>query len=189
MPNEHYLPETGRIQKQSELNKQGSGSSFESSDADIIRDMLGLEQELIYQGYEKFLEKGVAKEVARINTPVSRYSKMRAKTDVRNWLAFMVLRCENSAQWEIRQFANVVAHIIRSIWPRTYDLFLEHDFFAVRFSRKEMRELREFYYTASKVIENDENELKQRLGGEKKLKLFTDKLTIDKEAEYPDLPR
>lgn len=191
MPNEHYIPETGRIQKQSALNKQGSGASFESTDADIIRDMLDCEQALVYQNYEKFLEKGVAKEVARINTPVSRYSKMRAKTDVRNWLSFLTLRCENSAQWEIRQFANVVAGIIKSIWPRTYELFLEHDFFAVRFSRKEMRELRDFFAcTAEDIVSGfGDADTVKRLGGEKKLKLFLDKLTKDKEAEYPDLPR
>lgn len=159
MPNEHYVPALDRIQKQSTANKQGSGAGFEMEFQRETRSDLMNEQETVYQNYDRLVRKGVAKEVARINTPVSRYSKMRAKTDLRNWLGFLMLRMENSAQWEIRQFANIIAQIIQAIWPKTYDLFLEHDFFGVRFSRTEMRVLQHFFASVSNLTAVDVREL------------------------------
>jgi thymidylate synthase ThyX len=54
---------------------------------------------------------------------------MRASANLRNWLAFLTLRSDavpsgRFAQWEIRQFANVVADLVKVAFPRTYDLFV-----------------------------------------------------------------
>ena len=137
MPNLHYLPELSRIQKQSKSNKQGSDESFPEEDARLVLDALSYEQREVYDSYDGFVKAGVAKEVARLNTPVSRYSKMRAKTDLRNWLGFLMLRMAPGAQWEIRQYANVVANLIQSLWPKTYSLFEEHDLHGVHLSKTE----------------------------------------------------
>jgi thymidylate synthase ThyX len=48
---------------------------------------------------------------------------MRASANLRNWLAFLDLRMAPNAQWEIRQYANVVARLIEDLFPRTYALF------------------------------------------------------------------
>jgi len=90
-----------------------------------IRDVIRSEQARIYDLYEQLLSFGVAKEIARIDTPVSRYSRMRATTDLRNWLAFLTLRMDPNAQFEIRQYAWCVADAIAVHFPRTYELFLE----------------------------------------------------------------
>lgn len=142
MPNLHYLPEVSRIQKQSTSNKQGSGEPVHENYAqDVLRDMND-QQQSIYADYNSLVEDGIAKEIARLNTPVSRYSKMRAKTDLRNWLAFLMLRMAPNAQWEIRQYASAVAEMVRSIWPRTFALFEEHDLDGVHLSRGEVAALR-----------------------------------------------
>lgn len=142
MPDLHYLPAVERIQKQSKTNRQGSSEALHSDDAAGILASLEQEQRNIYEYYDWLVkEKGVAKEVARLNTPVSRYSKMRAKTDLWNWLAFLRLRMATTAQWEIRQYANAVAEMVKSIWPRTYALFEEHDLYGVRLSRSEAQAL------------------------------------------------
>jgi flavin-dependent thymidylate synthase len=73
--------------------------------------------------YQRALERGVPKELARIRLPVGRYSRMRASTCLRNWLAFLTLRMDKDAQWEIRQFANVMGKLIEQEFPRTWDLF------------------------------------------------------------------
>lgn len=142
MPNLHYLPAIDRIQHQSTTNKQGSAEAFHPEDARRIIEKLDCEQRDIYDHYDAWVEGGVAKEIARLNTPVSRYSKMRAKTDLRNWLAFLTLRMAPNAQWEIRQYANAVAEMVKAIWPRTYALFEEHDLHGVRLSRKEVAAIR-----------------------------------------------
>ncbi len=75
--------------------------------------------------YEMALEAGVPKEMARLTVPVGRYSKMRAKSNLRNWLAFMTLRHDPQAQWEIRQYAAIVGEILKTEFPRTWALYVE----------------------------------------------------------------
>src|SRR5262249_31667887 len=75
--------------------------------------------------YDYALKNGVPKELARVHLPVGRYSRMRASANLRNWLAFLTLRMDPAAQWEIRQYANAVASLIAERFPRTYELFAE----------------------------------------------------------------
>jgi thymidylate synthase ThyX len=48
---------------------------------------------------------------------------MRAATDLRNWLAFLTLRNDKNAQWEIRQFAIHVEEELAQHFPRTLQFF------------------------------------------------------------------
>jgi thymidylate synthase (FAD) len=76
--------------------------------------------------YTKWIERGMAKELARLPAPVAQYSRMRASANLRNWLAFLSLRSTAkgpSAQWEIRQFADAVHAELREAFPRTLALF------------------------------------------------------------------
>lgn len=142
MPDLHYVPAVERIQLQAKTNKQGSGEAIDPYNAGIVREALIAEQDEVYGYYNKLVnERGIAKEVARLNTPVSRYSRMRATTDLRNWLGFLLLRMAPAAMWEIRQYANAVAEIVKSLWPRTYALFEEYDLHGVRLSRTEAARL------------------------------------------------
>lgn len=141
MPDLHYIPELERIVKQSTTNKQGSSTEPWPHQSDV-RAELQRQQEEVYGYYDAWVGNGMAKEVARLNTPVSRYSKMRAKTDLRNWLAFCNLRMRPGAQWEIRQFANEVGKIIKAVWPRVWNLFEEYDLYGANFSRSELSALR-----------------------------------------------
>ncbi len=139
MPNLHYLPELERFQKQSTTNKQGSAEAFDERDAQEYREYIKLDQEAVYDHYDMMVRDGLAKEVARLNTPVSRYSKMRVKTDLRNWLGFLNLRMRPNAQYEIRMYAEAVASIIKELWPRSYALFEEYDLNGVKLSATERK--------------------------------------------------
>lgn len=75
--------------------------------------------------YQKGLQIGLPKEIARKKTPVDHYSRMRAAGNLRNWLAFMTLRCDPHAQWEIRQYANALAEVVRATFPQTHKLWSE----------------------------------------------------------------
>lgn len=75
------------------------------------------------EDYQGALSDGVPKELARVLLPVGRYSRMRASTCLRNWLAFLTLRADPAAQWEIRQFALAVGQIVAEQFPRTWGLF------------------------------------------------------------------
>jgi len=146
MPDVHYLPTSDRLTKQSKTNRQGS--SEELLPIEVREGFLNAmkeQQDYIFEDYENFVKTHkVSKEIARLNCPVSRYSKMRAKTDLRNWLHFLGLRLHSHAQWEIRQYAQAVAEIIKELWPRTYELFEEHTLGSVTLSRSEVQELNVF---------------------------------------------
>lgn len=73
--------------------------------------------------YQSALKRGVPKELARLILPVGRYSRMRASANLRNWLAFLTLRQDTSAQYEIRVYADALASILEAKFPRTMELF------------------------------------------------------------------
>lgn len=78
---------------------------------------------LVEDHYQLGLSIGMPKELARCSMVVSRFTRMRASANLRNWLAFMTLRSDPGAQWEIRQYAEALARIIEREMPRTYKLF------------------------------------------------------------------
>lgn len=75
--------------------------------------------------YQASLKVGVPKELARVDLPVGRYSRMRATANLRNWLAFLTLRNAPSAQYEIRVYAEAVQEMLTIQFPRTLALFAE----------------------------------------------------------------
>lgn len=126
MPNLHYVPSIERIQNgaQSKSNKQGSSAfAVDMARAKDIRSSLIELQEDLYTQYENLIEAGMSNELARINTPVSRYSRMRATANLHNWLKFVTLRSAQNAQFEIREYSKAIESIIEKFFPRTYELF------------------------------------------------------------------
>lgn len=147
MPNLHYVPSVRRIidSAKKSSNRQASGGGRldvpgifgpglpEERDrlmAGMIRSRIRDEQQAVYELYEALLSCGVSKEVARVDTPVSRYSRMRATGNLRNWLAFLTLRMDPMAQFEIRQYAWALADVVSEMFPRTWALAFEGMWFS-----------------------------------------------------------
>jgi thymidylate synthase (FAD) len=129
LPDENYIPTVERLMRNSKTNKQAGtakgAQELSEGAAQFFREGLQLEYQRQQMLYEGALAAGVPKELARCVLPVGRYSKMRASTCLRNWLAFLTLRMAPNAQWEIRQYANAVDEIIEEQFPRTWALFNE----------------------------------------------------------------
>jgi thymidylate synthase (FAD) len=134
LPNENYLPSVERIHngagqawkaksKQAQA-RDGAQNSLSWYQAEIARKEIAGMQYMQEIHYQKLLAMGLPKELARINIPVSRYSRMRATASLRNWLAFLTLREDPSAQWEIRQYAHAVSTLILENFPRTHALYI-----------------------------------------------------------------
>jgi thymidylate synthase (FAD) len=124
MPDEHYVPKPERVRRQSATNKQGTGE--EELDPLRVQEWLtelDSLQKRIFNHYKWGLGFGVSREVARILTPVSRYTKMRVSGNLRNWLHFLEQRLDESAQWEIREYAAGIHDLLFTKFPRTIDLF------------------------------------------------------------------
>lgn len=127
LPDLNYIPTVERCLSSSQKNKQaGTIPNADGLDEYVaavfqeeLRDLYREQQE----AYERWLQKGVPKELARVVLPVGRYSKMRASTNLRNWLGFLTLRMDPLAQYETRMYAEAVASIIEKTFPRTWKLF------------------------------------------------------------------
>lgn len=127
IPDENYIPSRERIIDGAKLaasNRQAQGLA--TLDEDRLTEWLTQLEEvyaLAEQVYDQGLKWGIPKEIARLPVPVARFSKMRVSANVRNWLAFLSLRMDKNAQWEIRQYANTVAALFSLKFPRTFNLF------------------------------------------------------------------
>jgi thymidylate synthase (FAD) len=127
LPDLYYIPDLDRLQngKQSTANKQSSEAGFSQKDAAEMSALMVAATHDAREQYELLLERGLSRELARLILPVNQYSRMRASTNLRNWLGFLELRMAPGAQYEIRVYANAVATLIAEKFPRTYDLFME----------------------------------------------------------------
>lgn len=124
LPDLYYVPTVERVMMQQPGNKQAEGSqSITEMDTRYFVDYLQTVYDEFSQDYKNTLALRVPKELARLSMPVGHYSRMRATTNLRNWLGFLTLRMDPAAQWEIRQFANTVGSIIAETFPRTWELF------------------------------------------------------------------
>lgn len=126
LPDLNYVPTLDRIREgaKATANKQAQGVTvFDEEQALCWLDFLTESYKVAQDAYEQALEAGVPKELARLSVPVARYSRMRASANLRNWLAFLTLRQDPAAQFEIRQFADVVASLIGIYFTRTYGLY------------------------------------------------------------------
>lgn len=145
MPNEHYVPGVERFVMQSHTNKQGSAvEPLDIALATRLQGEMFASQQEIYDEYEEYLQAGLVREVARVNTPVSRYSVCYCKTDIWNWLHFLMRRLPPDAQFEIRQYAEAVRSILRELFPRTLALFEEYTLYGANLSRTDRRVLKAF---------------------------------------------
>lgn len=128
LPDLYYVPTRERCLLTQEKNKQAQSKEMKALSLMVAEDWIE-KVDNFYQLAENFyqagLEAGIPKELARIIMPVGHYTRMRAAANLRNWLAFLTLRMDPQAQWEIRQFANVVGEIISKEFPRTWSLFSE----------------------------------------------------------------
>jgi thymidylate synthase (FAD) len=125
LPNMNYRPSRDRIidGARSTRNKQAAGTAPLAVECvDDWLKALDAAYEGLQQTYETGLAIGIPKELARLPVPVARYSRMRASANLRNWLAFLTLRTDAAAQWEIRQYANAVLQLVETSFPRTFSV-------------------------------------------------------------------
>ena len=127
LPDVNYLPTVERLLRDAagsnrQANRATGAPELTRDGAEEFRERLDEQYVEAERLYQRALAAGVPKELARCVVPVGRYSRMRASANLRNWLAFLTLRMDPAAQYEIRQFANVVGQVIASRFPRTWEL-------------------------------------------------------------------
>lgn len=117
---EFYIPSFFRGQDTN--NKQGSVSSAEL-DQDALRIKYEDAVEAAYGAYNKLIEAGVAREMARGVLPVCQYTQFYWSVNARSLLNFLQLRMDGHAQKEIRDYADAIAGIFQEKMPWTWEAF------------------------------------------------------------------
>ncbi|WCR57880.1 FAD-dependent thymidylate synthase [Wolbachia endosymbiont of Ctenocephalides felis wCfeJ] len=135
LDHEFYIPRPEQVAKQSDSNKQGSGEAFDSYTSKEIIDSLTNDSNSVYSHYEKFVEQGLAREIARTNLTLNYYTQFYWKVDLHNLLHFLKLRADKHAQYEIRVYAEVMLDIIKKWVPIAYSAFVEYCLKSVCISR------------------------------------------------------
>ena len=143
MKDEFYLPSPDDMSLQSTDNKQGRSSEpLDSAHAEKIRASFAEDQKAAYATYSSLVEQGLARELARINLPLSLYTEWYWQIDLHNLFHFLELRLHTHAQKEIRLYSEVLLEIARKVAPRCCESFQRHVLGGVRFSGEELAELR-----------------------------------------------
>jgi thymidylate synthase (FAD) len=148
MPLVFYTPESEQYRKQSTTNKQGSSShTLNESERTLYEVCSKLARNHAINAYNNALNVDLARELARIDLPLSIYTYWYWKIDAHNLLHFLKLRLDKHAQWEIRQYAKVIAAIVRLWLPITWEAFYDYILNGVCFSRLETRVLKKIIST------------------------------------------
>ena len=134
MPSEFYKPCRMDVMGQGTVNKQGSEGALSS---EVVTTFLDKSTEAARECNEVYLqsiENGVARETARITLPLSVYTEMYWKIDLRNLFHFLSLRLDKHAQWEFRQYAVAIAEIVKDWVPMAWEAFEDFQLRAITLS-------------------------------------------------------
>lgn len=114
-----YIPSVERMLAggQAKENKQGSGAAINREEVDSILIAIEGHSRQSYSEYQALLEKGCARELARMVLPVNIYTQWFWTTDLHNLLHFLELRLHPHAQWEVRQYAEAIVRMLDTLAP------------------------------------------------------------------------
>ena len=130
-------PEEWRFQSSS--NKQGSEGFLD----EIEGSRLSVEEDELHKNlwdvYNSRIERGVAREQARKDLPLSTYTEAYWKIDLHNLLHFLMLRMDKHAQLEIRSYAEIIGNEIVKRWvPLAWEAFEDYRMRSKSFSGNEL---------------------------------------------------
>ena len=128
LDNEFYVPDREQLRAQSTTNRQGRGELIGDEEADHVLELLREDAMRAYAHYEEMLNEsadgdpieesrdGLARELARMNLPLSFYTQWYWKVDLHNLMHFLRLRADAHAQHEIKVYADVLIEQVMKRW-------------------------------------------------------------------------
>jgi thymidylate synthase (FAD) len=122
-----YVPEPEDVRTQ--VGKPGA-YSFETVEPELAaqtREELQTVYETAFAAYERLTEAGVARELARSVIPVGAYTEFYWTVNARSLMNFISLRNSETAQREIRRYAEACEVFLRERMPVTYEAFVAND--------------------------------------------------------------
>jgi thymidylate synthase (FAD) len=142
MPMLFYTPSAEQLQTQSHTNNQGkSGTPVLAGAYEEAVERWNRIRSEAASAYEWMTGNDVARELARIDLPLSTYTQWYWKIDLHNLLHFLTLRADPHAQWEIQEFGRVMAGMLKRVAPLSYEAWLDYSVCGAPFSRAEIAAL------------------------------------------------
>jgi thymidylate synthase (FAD) len=142
MPMLFYTPDEAQLQTQSLRNNQGrSGQPVAPAQhAEAVRRWNAIRREST-DAYEWMTTHEIARELARIDLPLSTYTQWYWKIDLHNLLHFLTLRVDAHAQWEIQEYGRVMAGMLKRVAPLSYEAWIDYDVCGAHLGRAELQAL------------------------------------------------
>jgi thymidylate synthase (FAD) len=140
MEDEFYIPNSENLAAQSKKNHQGrdEGGSLSKDEQKKILEILKNDSKNSYNNYLSMINQdkngnvvddskdGLARELARMNLTLNCYTQWYWKIDLHNLLHFLRLRADSHAQYEIREYANLMLDIVEKWVPYSYEAFVKN---------------------------------------------------------------
>ncbi len=143
MPMLFYTPSQEQLQTQSAKNNQGrSGEAVDSEQFRAAIERWNAIRQRSQEAYEWMTGEEIARELARIDLPLSTYTQWYWKIDLHNLLHFLTLRVDSHAQWEIQEYGRVMAGMLEKVAPLSYEAWIDYDVCGSRMSRMELEAVR-----------------------------------------------
>ena len=155
LPEDTYEPDLAVVAEQSTANRQGRGDALPVDEAEDVQGAItghsaagfALYRELLNvdaEGAPRDLNRaGVARELARVVLPLATYTEWYWTVDLHNLIHLVGLRSDSHAQYEIREYSDVILHHILAAWvPLTYEAVMDYRMNAHAFSAGELGVLR-----------------------------------------------
>lgn len=150
MPMMFYMPKSEHVTTQSTTNRQGrSTNELQLFEYESFKNSLLEQRALAQENYEEFVgEFDVAREIARMDLPLSLYTEWYWKIDAHNLSHFLGQRCDAHAQYEIRAYANIIAGMLHRVTPNLTEAWLDYhpNMGGALLSRQEIGLLRRLVY-------------------------------------------
>lgn len=142
-----YTPSPEQLQTQSRQNNQGrSGQAASAAQYEAAVDRWTELRTASRGTYEWLTGQDIARELARIDLPLSTYTQWYWKIDLHNLLHFLTLRVDPHAQWEIQEFGRVMAGMLKCVAPLSYEAWLDYDVCGSPLSRMELDAIRQLIH-------------------------------------------
>ena len=149
LPMLFYMPSDDQMRPQSKTNRQGRGDEvvFDEFTKQTACEKWRDGRHDVVENYQWLAENDFARELARIDLPLSTYTQWYWKIDMHNLMHFLTLRVDAHAQWEIQQYAKIMAGMLKRVAPLSYEAWVDYEVCGARLSRMEMEILRAGMYT------------------------------------------
>jgi len=159
MKDEFYLPNEKVIRRQHKRYKQSRDeySEVPPQKRAKVLEILKRDQASAFKGYKEMLDDEIARELARINLPLSLYTEWYWQIDLHNLFHFLELRLHWHAQLEIREYANILGMMAKAVAPMAYEAFEDCVLNMRRIGKSDAEKVK-------KILEEHDPDLLMKLG-------------------------